>query len=919
MGEGATNLGVVFIHGLFSSEETWDPLAGLLESDEELAHVAVRRFGYATPKFRFRPDRRTPDYNDLADRLKTFLHYEAAGHDRLFLVAHSQGGLIVQRYLARMIHSGQGQQLAKIRGVVLFACPNSGSDFAMPLRSAWWSKNPQVRALGPLNAEVRDAQQTVLGQIVYAKGVGTSSCPIPFWVFGGEEDKVVVRASAQGNFPKVFMLPGDHFSIIQAKTREHSAYVALRTHLLEVEQPDPENPGAAASNSSSATQPEPRARPGRLLSSGLDPFALEVRRAIDSPPGDKADVLPTYVPRAHDQHLADVVAAAAIEGRSGIALLVGGSSTGKTRACWEALAALREAGGWRVWHPVDPNPETMLSELPVLAPRTVLWLNESERFLLTPGTAVGERVAAALRTLLADQDRGPFLILGTIWPRYWAELTALPSPPPGPDPHAHARYLLAGNEIRVPAAFTNIDLDRLRTKAVGDSRLQQAASHSAGQVTQYLTGVPELIRLFRHAPPVAAALIQAAMDARRLGHPHDLPHDLLVHTTAGYLDDLTWHQTSADWFDQALSFTSAPCHGLPGPLGPVRPRPGSTPGWKGIHYRLSDYLEQTGRIERAGIVPPPAFWEAVAATLTDPAVLTVIGDQARMRCRFQHAVKLYRAAARLGSIDALVAEATIKEQAGDRVAAEELFRAAAEHDHPVALRRLGRLHENRDDLQRARELYRRAAKQGDEQAVDLLGSLDWRSGISSPESNIILAAHHGETYALEEWVSYWTSLGNEELVELSIKRLDEWLSGDGWRPKGPEIAGRVCKLEKAGDRAAAEAAARAAAADGDTIGLSDLTKLRHEAGDHEGASVLAVEATTYGDRHTLVNYALRLEQEGEPARSQALCVVALNHGCGEYAHDHLVGILERSGDSVGAERLRSFGLTDDEIPAQELA
>ncbi|MEU6231156.1 alpha/beta fold hydrolase [Streptomyces sp. NPDC047042] len=276
MGVGATNLGVVFIHGLFSSEETWDPLAGLLESDEELAHVAVRRFGYATPKFRFRPDRRTPDYNDLAERLKAFLHYEAAGHDRLFLVAHSQGGLIVQRYLARMIHSGQGQQLAKIRGVVLFACPNSGSDFALPLRSAWWSKNPQVRALGPLNPEVRDAQQTVIDQIVYAREVGASSCPIPFWVFGGEEDKVVVRASAQGNFPKVFMLPGDHSSIIQAKTHEHPAYVALRTHLLEVEQTDPEDPGAPASISSApAAQAAPwgdSAKAARILDV-LPPYA----------------------------------------------------------------------------------------------------------------------------------------------------------------------------------------------------------------------------------------------------------------------------------------------------------------------------------------------------------------------------------------------------------------------------------------------------------------------------------------------------------------------------------------------------------------------------------------------------------------------------------------------------------------------
>ncbi|MFF3139211.1 esterase/lipase family protein [Streptomyces mirabilis] len=276
MGVGTTNLGVVFIHGLFSSEKAWDPLARLLESDEELTSVTVRRFGYASPRLRrFRPDRRTADYNDLADRLKAFLHYEAAGHDRLVLVAHSQGGLIVQRYLARMINSGQGQQLTKIRGVMLLACPNDGSDFMLPLRSAWWPGHPQVRALTPLNPDVKDAQRTVLDQIVYAKGVGAS--PIPFWVFGGSEDKVVVRASAQGVFPRVFMLPGDHSSIIKPKTHRDPVYVALRTHLLEVEQQaDPPDPATAAPNlSPSAAQVTPwgdSAKAARILDV-LPPYA----------------------------------------------------------------------------------------------------------------------------------------------------------------------------------------------------------------------------------------------------------------------------------------------------------------------------------------------------------------------------------------------------------------------------------------------------------------------------------------------------------------------------------------------------------------------------------------------------------------------------------------------------------------------
>ena len=105
---------------------------------------------------------------------------------------------------------------------------------------------------------------------------------------------------------------------------------------------------------------------GRPLGGVTDPFALEVHRPVqpeDPQPGLPS--LPAYVPREHDVELGRVVRAAA-EGSSGIAVLVGGSSTGKTRACWEAVQLLRHCKpGWRLWHPIDPSrPEAALRELP---------------------------------------------------------------------------------------------------------------------------------------------------------------------------------------------------------------------------------------------------------------------------------------------------------------------------------------------------------------------------------------------------------------------------------------------------------------------------------------------------------------------------------------------------------------------------
>ena len=125
------------------------------------------------------------------------------------------------------------------------------------------------------------------------------------------------------------------------------------------------------------------------------------------------------MPREHDAELERVVTAAA-QGDSGIAVLVGGSSTGKTRACWEVLRLLRDqAKPWRLWHPIDPSrPEAALRELRSIGPRTVIWLNEAQFYLDASG-GLGERVAAGLRELLRDPAKAPVLVLATLWPRFW--------------------------------------------------------------------------------------------------------------------------------------------------------------------------------------------------------------------------------------------------------------------------------------------------------------------------------------------------------------------------------------------------------------------------------------------------------------------------------------------------------------------
>ncbi|MFD5232058.1 hypothetical protein ACFWJ5_26675 [Streptomyces qaidamensis] len=79
---------------------------------------------------------------------------------------------------------------------------------------------------------------------------------------------------------------------------------------------------------------------------------------------------PGYVPREHDRILAETVQQAQ-QGCSRMLVLVGESSAGKTRACWEAVQPLAEQGWW-MWHPFDPTrAEAALEDLHRVGPRTV--------------------------------------------------------------------------------------------------------------------------------------------------------------------------------------------------------------------------------------------------------------------------------------------------------------------------------------------------------------------------------------------------------------------------------------------------------------------------------------------------------------------------------------------------------------------
>ncbi|MFF8867496.1 hypothetical protein ACF08B_36225 [Streptomyces sp. NPDC015139] len=652
-------------------------------------------------------------------------------------------------------------------------------------------------------------------------------------------------------------------------------------------------------------------------------------------------MLPKYVPRQHDGMLADAVQEAAA-GRSGMVVLVGTSSTGKTRACWEAVQPLA-ARGWRLWHPFDPTrAEAALEDLHRVQPCTVVWLNEAQHYLGDP--AFGERIAAAVHHLLSAKERAPVLVLGTLWPEYADVYAALPEPGPSEsDPHSRARELLSGRRIRVPDTFDQKALASARALArAGDAlwadTLSRADGH--GRVAQDLAGAPELLRRYEDGSCGARAILDAAMDARRLRVGLHLPQAFLSHAALDYLTDSDYQQLSEDWAEAAYAELTQPVHGKQAPLSRIRPRPQHRPPAPqppttapmtppaGRLFRLADYLEQHGRTLRRPHCPPASFWHAAHTHLTSGDDLGRLADAARRRHRLQWAHHLSRRAAETGNCDPLLLLARTREKAGDRDGAEALLRQAADHGHVEALTHLAqlrlkardregtesllqqaahaghidalthlaRLREEAGDRQGAETLYRQAADHG---STDVLVYLaQWREEAGDQEGAEALlrqAADHGNTRALVHLAERRENGGDREAAESLLRQA---ASHGNTRA----LVHLVDRREEAEDREGAETLARHAAEQGNTDALAHLAERRDWGRDREGAETLARQAADLGDTRALVNLAVLREKGGDRGGAETLARQAADHG-NTRALVHLAMRREEAGDREGAETL----------------
>jgi pimeloyl-ACP methyl ester carboxylesterase len=288
---------LVFIHGFGSAVRVWTKLIRLIRDDPDLGGVQIFPFPYRSRVMPLLPlsPTRTPDYDDIAQLLETQLAVKAPGN--VAIVTHSQGGLILQRFLAWMLNEERGRELARIRLIVMLACPNEGSGYLGPVRvAAGFRHHPQGRDLGPLSADVIATRRKVLSGIDKVEGVGPRHCHIPIYAYAGSEDNVVTRASAQDGFTNIRVLPGDHSSILVPDSPDNITFPELKRLLLMYLMAPAETENVPAGQSGETFADPTRARPAlemgsplieETLSLTLTSEGIQVVRVTEGRPDDR--------------------------------------------------------------------------------------------------------------------------------------------------------------------------------------------------------------------------------------------------------------------------------------------------------------------------------------------------------------------------------------------------------------------------------------------------------------------------------------------------------------------------------------------------------------------------------------------------------------------------------------------------------
>jgi len=363
-----------------------------------------------------------------------------------------------------------------------------------------------------------------------------------------------------------------------------------------------------------------RGRPPKVASlTDLVALGVHPARPLQDAAG-QGSRMPPFVPRDVSQQIESTVRQAPF------VLVVGESTAGKSRAALEAVRATLPD-----YELLAPDPGDRSSWRTVLAesgkhPRSVIWLDDLERYFGLEGftgrslhrLALERRSVRVVATMRA-QERLKYLSAG-------ARDT-------DPDHRSAADVIDLACQIRLDRRWTPQEIDRARG-VPADARLVEAVAASGRYgVAETLAAGPQLMAAWQDAwaPGAghtrAAALVAAAVDVRRCGWRAPVPLRLLERLHGAYLDARGGPSLRPETWEAAVAWAGAPLYATSALLAPSE-TPDSVIAF--------DYLPDAVDALRPVPAVPASTWQALVVEAT-PTVKTDVGWEALRRGRRQTA------------------------------------------------------------------------------------------------------------------------------------------------------------------------------------------------------------------------------------------------------------------------------------------
>ena len=208
---------IVFVHGFTGDvRKTWRNIPGLIKKDGRLNDWDMLGFGYVSTKWFDITGLWTADADlgTIATMLYSRPELSPSKYDRLTLVAHSMGGLVVQQAIVANSHLRD-----RVSHLVMFGSPSNGlvkAGFA-----DFWKR--QVKNMDANGSFVKSLRKAWDDQKLSTSG------PFTILAVAGERDQFVPPESSLGCFPNDVcrVIPGNHLTMLDGDTADAPAVQIL--------------------------------------------------------------------------------------------------------------------------------------------------------------------------------------------------------------------------------------------------------------------------------------------------------------------------------------------------------------------------------------------------------------------------------------------------------------------------------------------------------------------------------------------------------------------------------------------------------------------------------------------------------------------------------------------------------------------